>query len=60
MLNLTIRIRLRIVLRHLQLIGIEFDHLAAGAFSLAFEMLHKLTHSPPVCRPSEAALKACT
>ena len=54
---LTIRIRLRIVLRHLQLIGIEFDHLAAGAFSLAFEMLHKLTHSPPVCRPSEAALK---
>ena len=54
---LTVRIRLRIVLRHLQLIGIEFDHLAAGAFSLAFEMLHKLTHSPPVCRPSEAALK---
>ena len=47
----------RIVLRHLQLIGIEFDHLAAGTFSLAFEMLHKLTHSPPVCRPSEAALK---
>ena len=55
---LTIHIRLRIVLRHLQLIGIEFDHLAAGAFSLAFEMLHKLTHSPPVCRPSEAALKS--
>ena len=57
---LTVRIRLRIVLRHLQLIGIEFDHLAAGAFSLAFEMLHKLTLSPPVCRQSEAALKACT
>ena len=54
---LTIRIRLRIVLRHLQLIGIEFDHLAAGTFSLTFEMLYKLTHSPPVCRPSEAALK---
>ena len=29
---LTVRSRLRIVLRHLQLIGIEFDHLAAGAF----------------------------
>ena len=42
---LTIRIRLRIVLRHLQLIGIEFDHLAAGTFSLTFEMLYKLTHS---------------
>ena len=54
---LAICIRCRIVLRHLQLIGIEFDHLAAGTFSLAFEMLHKLTHSPPVCRPSEAALK---
>ena len=54
---LTVRIRLRIVLRHLQLIGIEFDHLAAGTFSLAFEMLHKLAHSPPIRRSSEAALK---
>ena len=54
---LAICIRCRIVLRHLQLIGIEFDHLAAGTFSLGFEMLYKLTHSPPVCRPSEAALK---
>jgi len=54
---LAVRIRLRIVLRHLQLIGIEFDHLAAGTFRLAFEMLHKLTHSPPACRPSEATLK---
>ena len=41
----------------LQLIGIEFDHLAAGTFSLAFEMLHKLAHSPPIRRSSEAAVK---
>ena len=54
---LAVRIRCRIVLRHLQLIGIEFDHLAAGTFSLAFEMLHKLAHSPPIRRSSEAALK---
>ena len=54
---LAVRIRLRIILRHLQLTGIEFDHLAAGTFRLAFEMLHKLTHSPPACRPSEATLK---
>ena len=54
---LAICIRCRIVLRHLQLIGIEFDHLAAGTFSLAFEMLHKLAHSPPIRRSSEAALK---
>ena len=54
---LAICIRCRIVLRHLQLIGIEFDHLAAGTFSLAFEMLRKLAHSPPIRRSSEAALK---
>ena len=47
-----VRIRWRIVLRHLQLIGIEFD----GTFSLAFEMLHKLAHSPPIRRSFEAAL----
>ena len=42
---LAVRIRLWIVLRHLQLIGIVFDHLAAGAFSLAFEILQVVKRS---------------
>ena len=53
---LTVRIRRRIVLRHLQLIGIEFDDLTAGACSLAFEMLYKLTHARPIRRTSVIAL----
>ena len=53
---LTVHIRRWIVLRHLQLIGIEFDGLTAGAFSLAFEMLYKLTHARPIRQTSVIAL----
>ena len=42
---LSVRIRLRIVLRHFQFIGVEFHYFRAGACSLALEVFHKHTHA---------------
>ena len=49
----SVRIRCRVVLRHLQLVCVEFNDLAAGAFSLALEVCNKLAHTGPIGRSSD-------
>lgn len=49
----SVRIRCRVVLRHLQLVCVEFNDLAAGAFSLALEVCNKLAHTGPIDRSSD-------
>ena len=53
---LSVRIRLRIVLRLLQFIGVEFYYFRAGACSLAFKVFHKLPHARACRRFAEIAL----
>lgn len=53
---LSVRIRLRIVLRHLQFIGVEFHYFRAGACSLALEVIHKHSHARSCRRFAEIAL----